>query len=318
MGKPKCKNASRKNVSAHHGTRKFETLTIESFDSVKFTCGNPNVKIQEGIIHLYKEDSAQEKESYDTLCLLSVPTVISCAELINFCTSFANRILRIRILRSTSPGIYFSLIKFHDSNAAKDFYEMYKGVLINPDNPNSICNAVYVESVTYLATEKGGFMPHAGQTELPTCPICLERMDDLLDGILTILCDHSFHSECLMKWPDIKCPVCRHIQSPISPDSSLTCSECNDNGDLWMCLICGNLGCGRYDNKHAMKHFEETSHTFSIKIGTSYVWDYAGDNFVHRLISSVDGKPIECVNEHQDSLDDKIESLKLEVVECLD
>uniref|UniRef100_A0A6B2FVJ1 BRCA1-associated protein (Trinotate prediction) n=1 Tax=Myxobolus squamalis TaxID=59785 RepID=A0A6B2FVJ1_MYXSQ len=144
-------------------------------------------------------------------------------------------------------------------------------------------------------------------------------MDESLEGILTVLCDHSFHTECLIKWPDIKCPVCRYIQSP-TPPSSLSCTDCDTGNvvkglliqDIWMCLICGYLGCGRYENKHAFMHFEETAHTFSIKIGTSQVWDYAGDNYVHRLISCTDGKLVECSNEERDSLDNKIESLKLE------
>lgn len=39
-------------------------------------------------------------------------------------------------------------------------------------------------------------------TELPTCAVCLERMDESVDGILTILCNHSFHGNCLIKWGD--------------------------------------------------------------------------------------------------------------------
>ncbi len=41
-------------------------------------------------------------------------------------------------------------------------------------------------------------------------------------------------------------------------------------------------------------HFELTSHTFSLQVGGSRVWDYAGDNYVHRLIQSkTDGKVVE-------------------------
>jgi BRCA1-associated protein len=49
----------------------------------------------------------------------------------------------------------------------------------------------------------GGFgPPMTGMTELPICTVCLERMDESVDGILTILCNHSFHGACLAKWGD--------------------------------------------------------------------------------------------------------------------
>lgn len=61
-----------------------------------------------------------------------------------------------------------------------------------------------------------------------------------------------------------------------------------------MCLICGNIGCGRYADAHAYHHFEKTSHTFTKSLGQDLVWDYVADNFVHRLIQgSIDGKMVE-------------------------
>lgn len=63
-----------------------------------------------------------------------------------------------------------------------------------------------------------------------------------------------------------RCPVCRFNQTPeLIPDQ--TCSECGKTTDLWMCLICGNIGCGRYAGAHAYIHFETTSHTFTKSLG---------------------------------------------------
>lgn len=48
---------------------------------------------------------------------------------------------------------------------------------------------------------------------------------------------------------------------------------------------------------HSFRHFEITSHTFTMQIGGGRVWDYAGDNYVHRLIqNSTDGKMVEFQN----------------------
>lgn len=46
--------------------------------------------------------------------------------------------------------------------------------------------------------------------------------------------------------------------------------------NLWICLICGHIGCGRYVSRHAYKHFEETQHTYAMQLTNHRVWDYAG------------------------------------------
>lgn len=38
--------------------------------------------------------------------------------------------------------------------------------------------------------------------ELPTCPVCLERMDSAVTGLVTVPCSHTFHCMCLSKWGD--------------------------------------------------------------------------------------------------------------------
>jgi len=59
-------------------------------------------------------------------------------------------------------------------------------------------------------------------------------------------------------------------------------------------LICGNVGCGRYKGGHAKEHWKETAHNYALEIETQYVWDYAGDLWVHRLIQTKgDGKLVE-------------------------
>ena len=41
-------------------------------------------------------------------------------------------------------------------------------------------------------------------------------------------------------------------------------------------------------------HFLDTGHTYTMRVGSTRVWDYVGDNFVHRLVQNKeDGKMVE-------------------------
>jgi BRCA1-associated protein len=70
--------------------------------------------------------------------------------------------------------------------------------------------------------------------------------------------------------------------------------DCSSITNLWICLICGNIGCGRYGRAHAQAHYERTTHLYALELETQRVWDYAGDGYVHRLIQNkADGKLVE-------------------------
>lgn len=147
----------------------------------------------------------------------------------------------------------------------------------------------------------------AAAYELPTCPVCLERLDASISGLVTGVCQHTFHCDCLQRWVDSRCPVCRYSQtragglprdesssSIATTTRSSCCQQCGTSSDLWVCLICANVGCGRYKEGHAQQHFAETGHLYSLELETQRVWDYAGDGYVHRLIQSkTDGKLVE-------------------------
>ncbi|KAI4129349.1 MAG: hypothetical protein LQ347_003827 [Umbilicaria vellea] len=181
--------------------------------------------------------------------------------------------------------------------------------------------------------------PTPALIELPTCPVCLERMDEST-GLLTILCQHVFHCSCLQKWKGSGCPVCRYTQDDlgkknysIDVDVGLNeCTICRSDSNLWICLICGNIGCGRYDAAHAFFHYQQSSHCFAMDLNTQRVWDYASDGYVHRIAQNkTDGKLVELPsalgdyagNGEYDTLDDeyvpraKLDSIGLEYTHLL-
>lgn len=76
---------------------------------------------------------------------------------------------------------------------------------------------------------------------------------------------------------------------PFGTSASNLCSTCDCVEDLWICLICGHVGCGRYKGGHAKDHWKETAHNFALELETQYVWDYAEDRWVHRMIREKGG-----------------------------
>lgn len=186
-----------------------------------------------------------------------------------------------------------------------------------------VCHVVFVKSITFAAPTRprrageqssvaNSLKPFPPPTpdliELPTCPVCLERMDET-NGLMTIPCSHVFHCTCLQNWRGAGCPVCRFTNTPwpgsgvevenpygqpFGSGVSNLCSVCDCPDDLWICLICGYVGCGRYKGGHAKDHWKETAHSFALELETQHVWDYAGDMWVHRLIRDKgDGKVVE-------------------------
>ncbi|KAL5001981.1 hypothetical protein BDV10DRAFT_191936 [Aspergillus recurvatus] len=177
--------------------------------------------------------------------------------------------------------------------------------------------------------------PTPSLIELPTCPVCLERMDETT-GLLTIICQHVFHCTCLQKWKGSGCPVCRYTQDDFRKtsqglpfdDENVECSVCHSDVNLWVCLICGNVGCGRYDSAHAFAHYSQTSHPFAMDLSTQRVWDYVGDAYVHRIIQSkTDGKLVELPAADNSALDppdwtdavprEKLENMSVEYTHLL-
>ncbi|CAB3219961.1 unnamed protein product [Arctia plantaginis] len=289
------------------------TSISEDDDTISFFCGNPLVEVTKGVIHLYKENEMKESADAKTLCLLSVPGALGATDLLAFAAACQQDIAHVRVLRDGSPDHYMALFTFRTYQAAREFHETFDGVPYSSLEPNALCHMAWVSRVEWARDGT----PPPSHTELPTCPVCLERMDESVAGVLSVQCAHAFHSECLVRWRDARCPVCRCAQTP-EPRGGNTCFQCEratvaeedgdetrenisgvveglldgvEAGTLWICLICGHVGCGRYEGGHAAKHFLASNHTYALQLGSNRVWDYAGDNFVHRLVQNkADGK----------------------------
>ncbi|XP_035040949.1 BRCA1-associated protein [Hippoglossus stenolepis] len=284
-------------------------------DQISFFSGNPSVEIVYGIMHLYKTNKmtslTEDVRRSAMVCILTVPATMTSHDLMKLMAPFNDVMEHMKIIRDSTPNQYMVLIKFCRQAAADSFFTACNGRQFNSIE-EAVCQLVYVERAEVVKSEEGASLPVMELTEVPKCTVCLERMDESVNGILTTLCNHSFHSQCLQRWEDASCPVCRYCQTP-EPVEENKCFECGVQENLWICLICGHIGCGRYVSRHAYKHFEETQHTYAMQLTNHRVWDYAGDNYVHRLVASkTDGKMVQYECEGDTCQAEKIDALQLE------
>ncbi|KAH7546338.1 hypothetical protein FEM48_Zijuj01G0190200 [Ziziphus jujuba var. spinosa] len=298
------------------------------FENVEFTTknasvapsnpNNPSPKFSErrGVTHLFRSkshSSLPNTGSRSTLIfVLAVPNYVSFEEFIQFCGSRIDHVIELIFIRNDGmEDRYNVLIRLMNQLTADGFYCSFNGKKFSPGEAE-ICHILFLLSVEYTESAELAGTPPDGCTELPTCTVCLgevqtaylfsppqlacklkwmlfhERLDPDTSGILSTLCDHSFQCPCVSKRTHLSCQVCRFCQQQ---DEKPTCSACGTLENPWICMICGFVGCGRYKEGHAVRHWKDTQHCYSLELSTQQIWDYVGDRYVHRLNQSkIDGK----------------------------
>lgn len=140
----------------------------------------------------------------------------------------------MHIRRDSSPNRSLVVIKFRSVEEARDFAQEYNGRPFNamevsymriflPRNnvhvlKPEICHVVNVLSVEIEANDATSLAmsrlatAQGSMHELPTCPVCLERMDVAITGLVTVPCSHTFHCMCLSKWGDSRCVQIRCVR----------------------------------------------------------------------------------------------------------
>uniref|UniRef100_A0A453K325 UBP-type domain-containing protein n=1 Tax=Aegilops tauschii subsp. strangulata TaxID=200361 RepID=A0A453K325_AEGTS len=63
-----------------------------------------------------------------------------------------------------------------------------------------------------------------------------------------------------------------------APDSQ--CSRCHHPSENWLCLICKDVLCSRFINKHMLYHYQETGHCIALSFSDLSVWCFACDSYL--------------------------------------
>ena len=241
------------------------------------------------------------------LFLINLPEDVSLDYFINYIGGEIQKINNITIITDPKTNFRSLIIEFFEQDMADNFYYNYKIKSIK-ENKSEFLYFVFLRNITYsLEKEQQKLNLNEINTnlkdeeekkdeeqkeeytlyQLPTCPLCLEKIETSNSGIETVL--DNFPCE---RWTNYKnsCKVCSKLSPSII--KLLTCEKCSIKSSLWCCLICGNIGCSRYQNGHAVTHFKETNHKYSLELESQRIWDYSLDKWVHRLILRQNSTPI--------------------------
>ena len=219
-----------------------------------------------------------------SIFLINFPEDITLDFFINYIGEEIAKINSIIVITEPNTKFRSLILKFYEQDMADNFYYHYKVKAIK-ENKSEFLYFAFLRNIIYT-TSKSEKDPNNKINDnefllsrIPTCPLCLEKIETSNCGIETVLGIYPCE-----RWTNYKisCKVC----SKLSPSliSQLTCEQCKNNSSLWCCLICGNIGCGRYQNGHAVAHFKETNHRYSLELESQRIWDYSFDKWVHRLI----------------------------------
>lgn len=143
------------------------------------------------------------------------------------------------------------------------------------------------------------------------------KVKQILDSKSQDMVDQTSSWELTVK----PCPHVKTFRPPMFESVKQANSSCTDCGlpeNLWLCLHCGNVGCGRNQvgvegHSHALKHFESNpSHSIAVKLGSlskssSDLYCYSCDDETN----FEDQRPfIEALKSYGINLEDKMASEK--------
>ncbi|KAI6194681.1 UBP-type domain-containing protein [Aphelenchoides besseyi] len=78
------------------------------------------------------------------------------------------------------------------------------------------------------------------------------------------------------------CPHLSQVQpSPDEISVNQPCKTCGVEGEVWICLTCYEVNCGRFVGGHALEHASTTKHAMALSFSDLSSWCYECNAYVH-------------------------------------
>jgi BRCA1-associated protein len=248
-----------------------------------------------------------------TVCLLFTPAFMIPRDIIHLFSGYLDLIKSVEVHgHSGASGAFLSIIHFNTAAAAAALVEQFHGKPLSSLGPEiaifagirniirSVSDVTSQKPAAIQVDSKEWILKSVVVSDEAVCVLCLESLypSDVQSSSFTMCCGHTFHARCVMKLENTQCPVCR-FQHDDAGESMSCCNDCGWRGafyegrnegtsssssqllpdrdnDLWVCLVCGFIGCGRMHLLHIQRHYETTLHTYIMNTESRRVWDFAG------------------------------------------
>lgn len=121
------------------------------------------------------------------------------ADLFTFFGSYMAELSTMRMVRreDVTKSICMAVLDFKITSTAHSFLKDFNGKAYSSLEPDIICRVVAVAAVHMRPADAHAVLETpVGHTELPTCPVCLERLDSHISGVITTVLNCSDASSC--------------------------------------------------------------------------------------------------------------------------
>ena len=134
---------------------------------------------------------ARPRDRTSVVCVIGVPSAMSVADFCRFAAGAADSLRSTRVVAparardgEVTRSSYDALLEFEDRDAADVFVDNYHGRRLMSGRAET-CVALYVASVEFEDGDGSRTISASdARTEVPTCPVCLDRLDAEVSGIV--------------------------------------------------------------------------------------------------------------------------------------
>ena len=135
-------------------------------------------------------EEARPRDRTSVVCVIGVPSAMSVADFCRFAAGAADSLRSTRVVAparardgEVTRSSYDALLEFEDRDAADVFVDNYHGRRLMSGRAET-CVALYVASVEFEDGDGSRTISASdARTEVPTCPVCLDRLDAEVSGM---------------------------------------------------------------------------------------------------------------------------------------